>query len=170
MLSASGAWLAELTSEQVTLADLESGRCVNEVEPTCESGFHLGILKARPDMDVVLHFQTPYATALACGMPESIDFNVIIEIPVYIKRVAIVDYMPPGSPELAQAVVQALSDENTHIAMLKNHGLVTVGRTFNDAIQKATFFELACRIRLMNPDVTLIASQAVMHLNGLGKA
>ena len=38
----------------------------------------------------------------------------------------------------------AMKDSN--IVILANHGLVTVGVDFNDAIQRAVFFELACQI------------------------
>ena len=84
MLSASGVWLAELTAQQIALCDLSSGQCVNGVKATCEAGFHVGILKARTDANVVLHFQSPFATALACGDPGKYNLNLTIEVPVYI--------------------------------------------------------------------------------------
>ncbi|MCF7975757.1 MAG: class II aldolase/adducin family protein [Phycisphaerae bacterium] len=170
MLSASTAWLAELTTKQVALCELTSGRCINGVKPTCENGFHLGILRARPEVNVVLHFQSPYATALACGEPEQHNFNLTIEVPVYIGEPSVVDYLTPGTQDLAEAVIKALADRNTHMALLKNHGLVTVGKTFDDAIQKAVFFEMACRILLSNPEARPLAPQAVTHLNALGNA
>jgi ribulose-5-phosphate 4-epimerase/fuculose-1-phosphate aldolase len=170
MLSASTAWLAELTTQQVALCELTSGRCVNGVKPTCEHGFHLGILRARPEVDVVLHFQSPFATALVCGDPARHNLNLTIEIPVYIGTPSVVDYLTPGTNELAQAVVDVFSDNHTHMALLKNHGMVTVGRTFNEAIQKAVFFEMACRIRLTCPEARSLDSEAVAHLNTLGNA
>ena len=56
------------------------------------------------------------------------------------------------------------------MAFLKNHGLVTVGKNFDDAIQKAVFFELACRILLTNPDTKPMDETAVKHLRSLGQA
>jgi ribulose-5-phosphate 4-epimerase/fuculose-1-phosphate aldolase len=170
MLSASGAWLAELTSKQITLCRLSSGECLNDAKPTCEAGFHLGILKACPDVNVVLHFQSPYATALACGDPGKYNLNFTIEVPVYIGDAAVVEYLPPGSKELADAVVDALTGKNTQMAILKNHGLVTVGKTFDDVIQKATFFEQTCHICLTNPDATPLDPDAVAYLKTLGNA
>ena len=164
LLSASGAWLAELTPEQVAACDIDTGRCINGKVPTCESVFHLGILKTRPEMTVVLHFQSPFATAIACGDLENLDFNVIIEVPLYIGAVATVPYLPPGSAELAQAVVDAFKNPQTHMAILKNHGMVTVGKDFDDAIQKAVFFELACRILLTNPKAKLLDAETVKQL------
>lgn len=170
MLSASGAWLAELTAKQIALCELSSGQCVNGIKPTCEAGFHVGILKARSDAHVVLHFQSPYATALACGDPARHNLNLTIEVPVYIGDAAVVAYLPPGSNELAEAVVDAFGHGDTQIAILKNHGLVTLGKTFDDAIQKAIFFEQACHICLTNPDAKPLSSDAVAYLRELGKA
>lgn len=165
LLSGSGSWLAELTAEQVAVCEIESARCLNGKEPTCESVFHLGILKNRPEMSVVLHFQTPYATAIACGESENLNFNVLFEVPVYIGAPVTVPCLLPGSEALAQATIKALADRQTHIAILKNHGLVTVGRDFNDAIQKAVFFELACRILLTNSTVEPLAAEMIKQLS-----
>jgi ribulose-5-phosphate 4-epimerase/fuculose-1-phosphate aldolase len=170
LLSVSRSWLGELTAEQVAVCDIQTGRCLNEKTPTCESVFHLGILKNRPEINVVLHFQSPCATAVACGTPEKYDYNVIIEIPFYIGTPAAVDYLPPGSQELARAVIEAFGDPQTHMAFLKNHGLVTVGKDFNDAIQKAVFFELACKILLTNPAARPLSTEAVKSLRQSAQA
>ncbi|MCI0498365.1 MAG: class II aldolase/adducin family protein [Planctomycetales bacterium] len=170
LLSVSRSWLGELTDDQVAACSIETGRCINGKTPTCESVFHLGILKNRPEINVVLHFQSPHATAIACGTPEKHDYNVIIEIPVYVGTPAAVDYLPPGSRELAQAVIEAFGDSQTHMAFLKNHGLVTIGKDFNDAIQKAVFFELACRILMTNPDAQPIPPAAVKSLRQSSQA
>lgn len=170
MLSASSAWLAQLTTDQIVLCELTSGNCLKNVTPTCEAGFHVGILRTRPDINVVLHFQSLYATAVACGDPAKYDLNLTIEVPVYIGEPSVVEYLPPGSNELAEAVVGALTDSATQMAILKNHGLVTVGKTFDDAIQKAVFFEQACQIQLINPQAKPLDFVAVNQLRDLGKA
>jgi ribulose-5-phosphate 4-epimerase/fuculose-1-phosphate aldolase len=170
LLSTSGAWLAELTQDQVAACDINTGRCSNGKIPTCESVFHLGILKNRPEMNVVLHFQSPHAAAVACGETDGLDFNMTIEVPVYIGTPAVVPYLPPGSGELAQAVIDTFKEPQTHIAILKNHGLVSVGTDLNDAIQKAVFFEMACRIMLTNPNAKALNDDAVEHLRNTSRA
>jgi ribulose-5-phosphate 4-epimerase/fuculose-1-phosphate aldolase len=146
LVSATGSWLGEITPEQVSVCKLKDGTCVSGPAATIESQFHLGILRQNPEVNVVLHFQSPYATAIACGDPASYNYNVIIEIPAYIGTPAVVAYMQPGSNELAQAVIDAM--KNAKMVILRNHGLVTVGKDFNEAIERATFFELACQILL----------------------
>lgn len=148
-VSASRSWLGEMTADDVVICRLADGEIIGGREPTVESGFHLGTLRCREDMDVVLHFQSAFATAIACGDAKEYNFNVIPEVPVYIGEIGYVDYLPPGSKELADAVVSAM--EGHDLAILQNHGQVVVGKDFRDVIQKAGFFELACEI-LMRQD------------------
>jgi len=147
LVTTNKAWLADLTSAEVAVCRLADCEPLNGRRPSIETGFHAGILRERPQMTSVLHFQSPAATALACSRDlEAIDFNVILEVPFYIGPVAIVPYLPPGSPELADATIAAMRDHK--MVLLRNHGQVTVGTDPNDAIQRAAFFELACDILL----------------------
>jgi ribulose-5-phosphate 4-epimerase/fuculose-1-phosphate aldolase len=146
LITATRSWLSRLSPEHVTLCRIRDARALDGKTPTIEAAFHAGILRARPDMNVVMHFQTPCATALACRDPDTVNYNVLPEVPVYMGPVAHVPYLPPGSPELAEAVIDAM---RTHdLAQLANHGQVTAARDFDGAVQVAAFFELACSIVL----------------------
>ncbi|MDY6863168.1 MAG: class II aldolase/adducin family protein [Thermodesulfobacteriota bacterium] len=157
LISASGTWLADIIKDQVAVCRISDGTPLNDKKPSAEIGFHTGILRERSDMNVVLHFQSPFATALACRSPETMNCFVIPEIPYYIGPVAVVPYMHPGSEDLAEAVISAMKDHD--LVLMCNHGQVTVGKNFNDAIQKAVFFELACEIILKSGGQTRIISE-----------
>lgn len=145
LVSGTRTWLGEIRTDQIAVVRIADGGRLNSVKPSVEAGFHAGVLRARPDVSVVLHFQTPFATALACRRDlERVNFFVIPEIPYYIGRIALVPFLPPGSEALARAVVAAMASHD--MAILRNHGLVTVGGTFDDAFQKAVFFELASSV------------------------
>jgi len=109
------------------------------------------------DVNVVMHFQTPCATALACRHADNINYYVIPEIPFYIGPVAGVPYLLPGSKELADAVTNAM--QNHDMVMMKNHGMVTAAPDYEHAIQNAEFFELACRIIVCNGDSVMPLSE-----------
>lgn len=66
LVSGTGSWVPSLTKDKVAVCRLETGEILNGVKPSMESVFHLGVLRGRPDVNVVLHFQSPYATAVAC--------------------------------------------------------------------------------------------------------
>jgi len=150
LVTASKSWMADLRADQVVLCRIADAERIEGARPSIETRFHAGILRARPEMNAVLHFQSPAATTLACSDTEGIDLDVIIEMPFYIGPVADVPYLPPGSEELADATIAALSGHN--MAQLRNHGQVTVGTGLDDAIQRAAFFELACGIVLRAGD------------------
>ena len=57
-----------------------------------ESTFHLGILRERPDVNVVLHFQSEYATAISCMKNKPTNFNVTAEIPCHVGSDMFVSY------------------------------------------------------------------------------
>jgi ribulose-5-phosphate 4-epimerase/fuculose-1-phosphate aldolase len=146
IVKASRSWMTRVGPEDISLCMIADGTLLEGPKPSAEIGFHAGILKARPDVNVVLHFQTPGATALACRKPGNINYFVIPEIPFYVGHIARVPYLPPGSTELARAVTEAI--RNHDMVVLENHGQVTVAHDVDHAIQNAMFFELASEIIL----------------------
>jgi ribulose-5-phosphate 4-epimerase/fuculose-1-phosphate aldolase len=118
-----------------------------------DSGFHFGIMRERKDVKVILHFQSLYATTLACLPDPPTDFNVINEIPMFIGPIAMLPYICPGSPEIGKRVTETM--KNHDLIVLRNHGQVVVGSTFEDVIQKALFFELACGIIMRSNDTAV---------------
>jgi ribulose-5-phosphate 4-epimerase/fuculose-1-phosphate aldolase len=115
---------------------------VEGINPSSEALMHKLIYQARPDVNVVLHCQSIYATTLAYN--HSLYFNVIPEVPYYIGEVGWVPCLKPGSMELADAVVEEI--ETHYVLQLINHGQVIVGESFDEVLQRAIFFELACQI------------------------
>ena len=131
LISATGSWLGELREDQVALCCISDGTPLNGVRPTMEAGFHLGTMRKRPEVGCVLHFQSPCATVVACMKDKPRDFNVTLEGPLYVGRdIPVVPFLPPGSPELAAAVVEALTAHD--IVLMSNHGQVACGPDFPD--------------------------------------
>lgn len=155
LMSGTGTWLPAIKKGNIALLDLATAKSENGIKPSMEHVFHLGVLRERPDMNVVLHFQSEYATTVACMKNKPADFNVTAEIPCHVGReIPVIPYLRPGSPELAEAVVAALKDNDA--CLLSSHGQVVCGKDYNDAFEKAMFFEMACRIIVqsgMNYDV-----------------
>ena len=146
LISASGSWLSDITEDQIAICRIKDGVCINEKKPSIELGFHQAVLNQRRDVNTVLHFQSPFATALACSddIESAKDLPLLPEIPYYIGPVATVPYMTPGSDDLAQAVATALLGHD--LVILQNHGQVTVGKNYQEALQRAVFFEFAAAI------------------------
>ena len=145
LVSGTGSWLPCLKKENVAVCEISTGNRVDGPKPSIESSFHLGVLRQRKDVNVVLHFQSEYATIISCMKDKPRNFNVTAEVPCYCgKEIPVIPYIRPGSPELAKAVTEAM--QNHDCILLSNHGQVVCGKDFDDAFQKAVFFEMACRI------------------------
>ena len=149
LISGTGSWVPTLGKEKVSIWNIASGTPTNGVKPSMESLFHLGVLRERPDVNVVLHFQSPYATAVACMEDTPKDFNVTAEVPCHVgAEIPVIPYFRPGSKELAEAVIAAMKDHNS--VLLQKHGQVVCGKDFNQAFERAMFFEMACRIIVLS--------------------
>ncbi len=166
LVTTTGSWMSNLTRDQVALCRIDNGSSLNDKKPSSETGFHAGILRSRSDVNVVLHFQTPCATTIACQPANNVDFSLIPEIPFYIGPVARVPYFTPGSEELAAAVTQAMRAHD--MVLLSNHGQVTAAKDFDHALQNAEFFELACEITLLGGNsITPLTSHEIGELRSL---
>lgn len=163
LVTATRSWANRVTADDVVLLRIADGTVLNGRKPTIEVAFHAGILRARPDIDVVMHFQSTHATTLACQETERINYFVIPEIPVYIGPIGYVPYLTPGSQQLADAVIETMREHD--LAIMANHGQVTVARDLDHAIQNAEFFELACQIIIESGDcLRPLAKEAVRDL------
>lgn len=149
LLSGTGSWVPELTSDRVSVCRLSTGEVLNGVRPSMESVFHMGVMRRRTDVNVVLHFQSPYATAVACMDRRPDNFNFTAEMALHVgETIPMIPYFRPGSPELASHVIDALTEHNS--AMLLKHGQVVCGKDFDQAFERAMFFEMGCRIAVLN--------------------
>ena len=171
LVSGTGSWVPSLREDQVSVCDVATGQVLNGVKPSMESVFHLGVMRQREDVGVVLHFQSPYATQVACSAVRPQSYNVTAEIPLHVGRVIPeIPFYRPGSPELAEAVVNALATHNS--ALMLKHGQVVCGKDFDDVVQRAMFFEMACRICVladMHPAVLTEEEVDALELHFLGK-
>ncbi|MBL0714882.1 MAG: class II aldolase/adducin family protein [Desulfosarcina sp.] len=169
LVTATNSWMGNITKDEVAVCRIADGATLNGKKPSKEIGFHTAILRERQDVNVVLHFQSPCATSIACMDPQVTNFFVIPEIAYYIGSVSVVPYLLPGSPEFAEAVSAAIKKHD--LAILRNHGQVTVGRNFDEVIENATYFELACKIILKaGGDVQRLSREAVADLRRMREA
>ena len=169
LIKSSRAWLSEMTRDAIAVCRISDEKPLTDIIPSIEIGFHAGILHRRREMNVVLHFQTPYATAIGCMRLKTIQYFVIPEAPYYLGPIAKVPYLPPGSKALAKAVTSAMQTHD--IVQLRNHGQVTAGKDFRQVIQNAVYFEMACEILChAGKEARAMSAQAAQILRAAHKA
>ena len=150
MITGAGSWMSELSQKDVVTCDIRRGKTIRgKNKPSSELHLHRMIYLTRDSARAILHFQSENATAVACNKKiTSINFNVIPEIPFYIGDIGVVPACKPGSLALAEAVAE--QSKNRRLIVMKNHGIVAIGETLRQAFQMSVFFELCCKIILVN--------------------
>jgi L-fuculose-phosphate aldolase len=140
-ITPTGAALAELEPEQVTVVDLE-GRVVDgDLEPTSEIELHLGVFR-NFDAGAVVHTHAPMATALSCVLEElpCVHYQMLL----LGGPVRVAPYETFGTPELAAAVLEAL--EGRTAALMANHGAIAYGPGVDAAVEASLLLEWACTV------------------------
>jgi L-fuculose-phosphate aldolase len=141
-LTATGSTLATATVDQVTVVDLDGRVVVGDLEPTSESGLHLGIYRAAPPGKVgsVVHTHSRMATTLGLLVDEVPVLHYTQLLLGGTLRVA--PFHTFGSPALAQAVGAAL--DGRLAALMANHGVVALGADLPAAVHNAELTEWLC--------------------------
>ncbi|MFV8183836.1 class II aldolase/adducin family protein [Streptomyces sp. AF1B] len=140
-ITATGAVLARLTQEQVTVVDLDGKIVAGTLEPTSELDLHLGIYR-HYGTGAVVHTHAPMATALSCVLDElpCVHYQLLN----LGGTVRVAPYATFGTPELAESVLGAL--EGRSAALMANHGAVTHATTLDKAVEHAQLLEWACGV------------------------
>ncbi|MFB6933965.1 class II aldolase/adducin family protein [Streptomyces chartreusis] len=140
-ITATGAVLAELTPDQVTVVDLDGTLLAGTLEPTSELDLHLGVYR-RYGTGAVVHTHAPMATALSCVLDELPCFHY--QLLSLGGSVRVAPYATFGTPELAESVLTALDGRSA--ALMASHGALTHAPTLGKAVEHALLLEWACGV------------------------
>lgn len=149
-----GEFFDEVTASSLVKMDFD-GNVVGEPGEFNEAGWtiHSGVLMARPDANCVMHLHTRASVAVsaqACGLRPVSQQSLLV-----LGSLGYHDY----------GVVVGNMDEREHLGkdcakadciILRNHGLLTVGRTIKEAFKRMYFLETACQIQTAAGDGALI--------------
>ena len=129
--------------DDVVVIDYEGNVVYGERKPSSEWRLHAYIYKKRQDVNAIVHTHSLYVSVLSVmgeGIPVIIDEQVI-----YVKgTIDVSEYAMTGTWELAENVYKALGDKRA--AIIKNHGLVTVGESADIALNVALIAEKIAKI------------------------
>lgn len=142
-----GMMFHEITASSLVKIDLE-GHVVGESDwPVNPAGFviHSAIHTAREDLHCVLHTHTKYGiavSALASGLLPISQFAM-----QFYNRVAYHDYEGVALDlDERERLVNDLGDRN--VMILRNHGLLTAGRTIPEAFMRMFYLNRACEVQI----------------------
>ncbi len=145
LITPTGIAYEALQPEQIVQLDWE-GNFSGDFLPSSEWRFHRDILKARPDVNAIVHTHSTHAVALSCvgkGIPA---FHYMVAVAGG-ADIRCAPYATFGTEELARHAVTAL--EGRRACLLANHGVVATGPDLASALKLAGEVEnLAMQYRL----------------------
>jgi L-fuculose-phosphate aldolase len=113
----------------------------SERKPSSEWRFHRDILHARPEVNVVIHAHSMFATTMACLHKEIPAFHYMIAVTGG-DSIRCAPYSLFGSQLLSDNALQALQDRRA--CLLANHGMIVLGGTLDEALDIAVEVENLC--------------------------
>jgi L-ribulose-5-phosphate 4-epimerase len=138
--------LEEITPDNLITVNMEGEKVAGDAPRHIEVFIHSEILRVRPDIGAVVHTHAPNAVAFsALGLPlqgvghEGALFHA--GVPVFSETADLIIDQARG-----KAVARAMADSD--VLIMRNHGIVTAGRTIEEATVLALYLERACKAQL----------------------
>ncbi len=140
VIKPSGVKFAALTPETMVVVDLDGNVVEGEMKPSVDTGIHLHLYRHRDDVFGVTHTHSPYASSFA-ARGERIP-AVLTPITHMLGRdVPCSRYATPGETDTGKAILEAA--EGGRAALVKAHGVFTMGKSATEATSLAMYIEEA---------------------------
>jgi len=141
-----GIALGDVTGPGLSRVDLE-GRLLAGPAATKEIRLHLSVYRMAPSVRAVVHVHPPHAIALSTLVePGSFLPSVTPQFVMRAHRVPVLPYAAPGSDLLGPWLAGSRAQK---AVCLQNHGVVTFGADFRQAIGTLEELEENCRLWLL---------------------
>ncbi len=146
-LTPSGYSLRDIKPHLVVTVD-DHGEVLEGGMPTTEAKMHLKLLQMKAHFNAVCHVHGAHivaATTLLRPGPDSLP-PLTPGFVFLAHPLPMIPFFVPGSERLSQNVSKAFSQTDTPALLLQNHGLVTLGRDLQEALNVAEEVEEAAKV------------------------
>jgi L-fuculose-phosphate aldolase len=135
-----------LRVSDIPIIDFNGNSVEASLKPSIETPLHIGIYKARQDINAIIHTHSVFASAAAVA---GLDIPVILEDQAALLggEIRLARYALSGTPEQLTNVLEALGNRNA--VLLANHGAVGMGKTMRDAFTACELIEKTARVYLL---------------------
>src|ERR1700721_229320 len=130
-----------MTPDQIVFMKLDSEPGAGQ-RPSSEWRFHRDILKARPEVNAVVHAHPPFSTMLAIMGMEIPPVHYMIACAGG-DTIPCAPYATFGTEELSRHAVAALEDRSA--CLLAHHGMIAIGTSLAKAMWLAVEVEALAR-------------------------
>ena len=138
-----------LQENDIAVIDFENLTTENENKPTMEINMHQAIYKSREDVTAIMHIHPTYCSMFSV-LNRKLRTDILSESYIVIPAVSYVDYNMPSSIKLAEETADAV--KSSDVIILRNHGIITIGKSFRECFTKAEVLEHSAKIQYLLHD------------------
>lgn len=142
-MTPSGKNKAFLTEEMVAVVDENGTQVGGNCKPSSELIMHMDTYRIRDDIKAVVHAHPSYMTSYAL-LNKDVETRAYPEMMGNFTKFHCVAYGRPGTDQILTAAVQVLKKHD--IVILGNHGVLAVGKTAVDAMNRLEAAEAITKI------------------------
>jgi len=133
----------ELKDSDIIEMDFDSNIIDGLHEPSMEHRIHSSIYKSRLDIGAIIHSHSFYSTLFSI-IDKEINVIITAESAKNIGVVGVVDYATMGTQRLSDSISQKINNHN--VILMKNHGVVTVGKNLLEAFYRLEIVEQTAKL------------------------
>jgi ribulose-5-phosphate 4-epimerase/fuculose-1-phosphate aldolase len=127
-----------MLDEDIVIVDLDGTIVEGALQPTSETPMHLGIYRARPDVKGIVHTHSPAAMAMAIlGRRLPAVLGGLVSAAG--GAIDVAPYAKSASHEMDELTLPLLEERS--VCFLRNHGLLAIGSTVEQAYNAASVVE-----------------------------
>jgi L-fuculose-phosphate aldolase len=124
-----------------------SGKILSKFKPSIESSMHLKIYAARPDVKAIVHAHPVVASTFAATNTQ-INCRLLAESYAILGKLEYAPYRLMGTEGLADVVAETAKYANCII--MKNHGVLAVGKSLLEAFDRLEVLETCAKMTLIS--------------------
>jgi L-fuculose-phosphate aldolase len=143
-ISPSGMPYGTMTAADVVIVDDDAKVHDGHRRPSSETPMHTMIMKHRPDITAIVHTHAHYCTVVSTfkpSLPPILTETVLVLGP----RVPVTRYGETGTPDIGLSIIESM-DADSRAVIMKNHGLICFGTSFEQGLVYALIAEEAARV------------------------
>lgn len=141
VITPSGREYQSLTADDIVEVKISDLSWTGGIKPSSEKGIHAAVYQLHPEMNFVIHTHQENASAVSAADPDS-----FIPTPGFIalgNAVISAKYALPGTKALIRNVEAALRISKGCALLLKHHGTICFGRSYEETFETAHQLEEA---------------------------
>jgi L-ribulose-5-phosphate 4-epimerase len=142
VVTPSGLDYERLTPDDMTVTDMDMNLVEGKFRPSVALNLWIGFMRARTELNAVVHTHSPYATAFSVAY-QSIPVITETMADWFGQPVQVTRYLSVEDPEFPTLPVEVMG--KGYAVLLGNHGPITVGKTLEHALERAVTLEEAAR-------------------------